>query len=58
MAYNGETVNKKKLISEPAKHIDKNLDHVFTWKVLSLGPKDKSIRKNLEAILSLCQSHR
>ena len=54
MAYNGETVNKNKLISEPAKHIDKNLDHVFTWKVLSLGPKDKSIRKNLEALLSLC----
>ena len=42
--------NNPKYNSEPAKHINRNIDHEFEWKVLCQAPKNKRIRKNLEAI--------
>jgi len=39
--------NKK---SNPSRHLNKNIDHTFTWKILCQAPKRFNIRKNLEAI--------
>ena len=59
MKYIGETKrnveirwtehNNPKNNSEPAKHLTKNIDHVFTWKILCTASSKVSIRKNLEA---------
>ena len=35
--------------SEPAKHLTKNIDHGFYWKILCDASNNTSIRKNLEA---------
>ena len=36
--------------SEPARQLNKHINHVFTWKVLCHASKKTDIRKNLEAI--------
>ena len=36
--------------SEPSRHLSKNINHTFTWKVLCHASKKTDIRKNLEAI--------
>ena len=36
--------------SEPARHLNKHINHVFTCKILSHTSKKTDIRKNLEAI--------
>ena len=36
--------------SEPARHIKRNIDHVFNWKILCQASSQKHLRKNLEAI--------
>ena len=36
--------------SEPARHLSKYINHVFTWKILCHVSKKTDIRKNLEAI--------
>ena len=58
--YIGETVrnvntrwaehNNPTNISEPARHIANNIDHVINWEILSAAPKNKVVRKNLEAL--------
>ena len=35
--------------SEPSKHLRSNIDHYFTWTVISNAPKNAKTRKNLEA---------
>ena len=35
--------------SEPAKHLQCNLDHIFTWKILMSASLNIRTRKNLEA---------
>ena len=35
--------------SEPSKHLRNNIEHVFTWTILSKAPKNTRTRKNLEA---------
>ena len=39
--------------SEPVKHIAANTTHVFSWKVISLDPKNALKRKLLEAMIRL-----
>ena len=41
--------NNPKYSSEPAKHLTKNIDHGFNWKILCDASSNISIRKNLEA---------
>ena len=36
--------------SEPSRHLSKNINHIFTWKILCHASKKTDIRKNLEAI--------
>ena len=36
--------------SEPAEHINSNIEHTFAWKVLCHAPLEGHLRKNLEAI--------
>ena len=35
--------------SEPLKHLQSNINHYFTWVVISNAPKNAKTRKNLEA---------
>ena len=35
--------------SEPSKHLQSNINHYFTWAVISNAPKNAKNRKNLEA---------
>ena len=35
--------------SEPSKHLQSNINHYFTWAVISNAPKNVKTRKNLEA---------
>ena len=42
--------NNPRYNSEPAKHLQNNVEHKFDWKTLCQAPKNKRIRKNLEAI--------
>ena len=35
--------------SEPSKHLGSNINHYFTWAVISNAPKNAKTRKNLEA---------
>ena len=35
--------------SEPSKHLRSNINHYFTWAVISNAPKNAKTRKNLEA---------
>ena len=42
--------------SEPAKHLSKNPDHKFSWRVLMSAPQNQRVRRNLEA--SLVALHR
>ena len=35
--------------SEPSKHLRSNINHCFTWAVISNAPKNTKTRKNLEA---------
>ena len=35
--------------SEPSKHLRSNINHYFTWAVISIAPKNAKTRKNLEA---------
>ena len=35
--------------SEPSKHHQSNINHYFTWAVISNAPKNTKTRKNLEA---------
>ena len=35
--------------SEPSKHLRSNINHYFTWAVISDAPKNANTRKNLEA---------
>ena len=37
--------------SEPAKHISANTTHVFSWKVISVAPKNALKHKFLEAMI-------
>ena len=58
--YVGETVrntekrwsehNNPNKDSEPARHLKRNCEHIFNWKILCNAPKNKPLRKNLEAI--------
>ena len=34
--------------SEPARHLNKHINHVFTWKILCHASKKTDIRKNLK----------
>ena len=34
--------------SEPSKHLDQNINHVFTWSVICSAPKSDRTQKNLE----------
>ena len=36
--------------SEPSKHLRSNINHYFTWAVISNAPKNVKTRKNLEAL--------
>ena len=57
--YIGETKCNKKVRwkehnnptknSEPSKHLRSNINHYFTWAVISIAPKNAKTRKNLEA---------
>ena len=38
-----------KSFSEPSKHLRSNINHYFTWAVISNAPKNAKTRKNLEA---------
>ena len=59
--YTGETVRNASIRwsehdnidvnSEPAKHIAANTAHVFSWKVISVAPKNALKRKLLEAMI-------
>ena len=44
------TLAKQKQDSEPARHLNKHINHVFTWKILCHTSKKTHIHKNLEAI--------
>ena len=35
--------------SEPSKHLQSNINHYFTWAVISNSPKNAKTRKNLKA---------
>ena len=35
--------------SEPSKHRQSNINHYFTWAIISNAPKNAKTRKNLEA---------
>ena len=35
--------------SEPSKHLRSNINHYFTWAVISNAPKNAKTRKNLKA---------
>ena len=35
--------------SEPSKHVQNNINHCFTWSIISNAPKNAKITKNLEA---------
>ena len=35
--------------SEPEKHLQSNINHHFTWTIISNAPKNAKTRKNLEA---------
>ena len=35
--------------SEPSKHLQSNINHYFTWAVISNAPTNAKTRKNLEA---------
>ena len=35
--------------SEPSKHLRSNINHYFTWAVISNAPKNAKTRKNLES---------
>ena len=35
--------------SEPSKHLQNNINHSFTWAVISNAPKNAKTSKNLEA---------
>ena len=35
--------------SKPSKHLRSNINHYFTWAVISNAPKNAKTRKNLEA---------
>ena len=37
--------------SEPARHLNKHINHVFTWKILSHISQKTDIYKKLEALL-------
>ena len=42
--------------SEPSKHLRSNINHYFTWAVISNAPKNAKTRKNLEAsYIALCK---
>ena len=43
--------------SEPAEHIERNMEHVFKWKVLCPAPSKNHLSKNLEAIFVAYISH-
>ena len=57
--YTGETKRNAELrwnehynltkSSEPSKHLRSNINHYFTWAVISNAPKNAKTRKNLEA---------
>ena len=36
--------------SDPARHLNKRMNHVFTWKILCHASKKTDIHKNLEAM--------
>ena len=38
--------------SEPARHLNKHINHVFTWEILCHTSKKTDIHKNLEAIFT------
>ena len=35
--------------SEPSKHLQSNINHYFTWAIISNAPKNAKIKKNLQA---------
>ena len=37
--------------SEPARHLNKHINHVFTWKILCHTSKKTDIRENLEPMI-------
>ena len=41
--------NNSTKISEPPKHLLRNINHRFAWTVISNAPKNAKTRKNLEA---------
>ena len=57
--YIGETIrnveirwaehNDPRKKSEPARHLNKNIEHEFNWRVLMTASKYQQLRKNLEA---------
>ena len=36
-------------VLEPSKHLQNNIEHCFTWTIVSNTPKNAKTRKNLEA---------
>ena len=42
--------------SEPAKHLQQNPTHSFSWSILLSAPQNTRIRRNLEAsVVALCK---
>ena len=41
--------NNSTKCSEPSKHHPNNIEHCFTWTIISNAPKNPKARKNLEA---------
>ena len=48
--YTGKTEQNTTRHSELTRHILKKVDHITTWTLLVLAPKNRSIRKNVEAL--------
>ena len=53
----GQNMNNPDHKSEPAEHIERNMEHVFKWKVLCPAPSQKHLSKNVEAIFVAYISH-
>ena len=41
--------NKPSRKSKPAAHLEQNIDHYFTWRILCNAPSNARTRKNIEA---------
>ena len=49
--------NKPSKKSKPAAHLEQNIDHYFTWRILSNAPSNARTRKNIEAFFIVIMRH-